>query len=84
VTTNESWFWHNTAGGAYQRAFANGWAVVNPGTTSVTLTFPAGARQVVPQGGGAVDGSGATSGSVSYAPATSLTLAPATAAIVLK
>jgi hypothetical protein len=72
------------AGGAYQRAFANGWAVVNPGTTSVTLTFPAGARQVVPQGGGAVDGSGATSGSVSYAPATSLTLAPATAAIVLK
>jgi hypothetical protein len=71
-------------GGAYQRAFANGWAVVNPGTTSVTLTFPAGARQVVPQGGGVIDASGATPGTIGYSAATSLTLAPATAAIVLK
>jgi hypothetical protein len=71
-------------GGAYQRAFANGWAVVNSGTTSVTLTFPAGARQVMPQGGGAVDASGAAPGSIGYAAATSLTLAPGTAAVVLK
>jgi hypothetical protein len=71
-------------GGAYQREFANGWAVVNPGDAAVTLTFPAGARQVMPQGGGAINAAGDTPGTISYASATSLTLAAHSGAIVLK
>ena len=70
--------------GAYQREFAAGWAVVNPGDTAVTLTFPAGARQVVPQGGGAVDAAGDTPGTIAYAAATSLTLVAHSGAVVLK
>ena len=72
------------ASGAYEREFAHGWAVVNPTATAATLTFPAGARLVMPQGGGAVDSTGAEPGSVSYGSAASVTLPPATAAIVLK
>ena len=71
-------------GGAYQREFANGWAVVNPTASAATLTFPSSARLVTPQGGGAIDTTGAEPGSVSYGSAASLTLQPATAAIVLK
>jgi hypothetical protein len=70
--------------GAYQREFANGWAVVNPTATAATLTFPASARLVMPQGGGAVDTTGAEPGSVGYGSAASVTLQPSTAAIVLK
>jgi hypothetical protein len=73
-----------TVGGAYEREFANGWAAVNPGAASVTLSFPSNARLVVPQGGGAVDASGVEPGSLSYGSAASVTLQPATAAIVLK
>jgi hypothetical protein len=72
------------AGGAYQREFANGWAIVNPGDGAVTLTFPAGARQVMPQGGGAIDAAGDAPGTTAYAPATSLMLAAHSGAIVLK
>jgi hypothetical protein len=71
-------------GGAYQREFAAGWAVVNPGDVSVTLTFPASARQVMPQGGGAINAAGDTPGTIGYAAATSLTLAAHSGAIVLK
>jgi len=71
-------------GGAYRREFANGWAAVNPGAAPVTLTFPAGARQAMPQGGGAIDAAGDIPGTIAYAAATSLTLAPQTAAVVLK
>ncbi len=71
-------------GGAYEREFANGWAVVNPTASAATLTFPASARLVMPQGGGAVDATGAEPGSLSYGSASSVTLQPATAAIVLK
>ena len=72
------------AGGAYEREFANGWVVVNPTTTAATLTFPASARLVVPQGGGVVDMTGAEPGSISYGSAASVKLQPSTAAIVLK
>jgi hypothetical protein len=71
-------------GGAYEREFANGWAAVNPTASTVTLTFLANARLVTPQGGGAIDASGAEPGSLSYGSAASVTLPPATAAIVLK
>jgi hypothetical protein len=70
--------------GACAREFANGWAVVNPTASAATLTFPASARLVMPQGGGAVDTTGAQPGSLSYGSAASVTLQPATAAIVLK
>jgi hypothetical protein len=71
-------------GGAYEREFANGWAAVNPGASAVTLSFPSSARLLMPQGGGAVDASGVEPGSLSYGSAASVTLQPATAAIVLK
>jgi hypothetical protein len=70
--------------GVYMREFANGWAVVNPGDAAVTLAFPSGARQVMPQGGGAIDAAGDTPGTVGYAAATSLTLAAHSGAVVLK
>ena len=72
------------ASGAYQREFANGWVAVNPTATAATLTFPASARLVMPQGGGAVDTTGAEPGSLSYGSAASVKLQPSTAAIVLK
>ena len=72
------------AGGAYEREFAHGWAVVNPTATAATLTFPASARLVMPQGGGAVDTHRRRARLVSYGSAASVTLQPATAAIVLK
>jgi len=71
-------------GGAYEREFANGWAAVNPTASPVTLTFPSSARLVMPQGGGAIGASGAAPGSLAYGSAASVTLQPATAAIVLK
>jgi hypothetical protein len=71
-------------GGAYEREFAKGWAAVNPGASSVTLTFPAGARHVAPQGGGAIDAAGDEPGTISYTAGTSVTLAAHAAAIVLK
>jgi hypothetical protein len=71
-------------GGAYEREFANGWAVVNPGATSVIVMFPAGSKQLLPQGGGAIEAGGATPGTTTTMPVTSLTLTPQTAAIVLK
>jgi hypothetical protein len=71
-------------GGAYEREFANGWAVVNPTASPATLTFPTSARLVMPQGGGAIDAAGDEPGSIAYGSAASVTLPPATAAIVLK
>ena len=72
------------ASGAYQREFAKGWAVVNPGDAPVTVTFPAGSKQIVAQGGGAIDAAGTAAGSTTTTPVTSLTLAAHSAAIVLK
>jgi hypothetical protein len=71
-------------GGAYEREFESGWAAVNPTASAVTLTFPSSARLVMPQGGGAIGASGAEPGSLTYGSAASVTLQPATAAIVLK
>jgi hypothetical protein len=70
--------------GAYQREFAKGWAVVNPADAPVTVTFPAGSKQVVPQGGGAIGADGTAVGSTTTTPVTSLMLAAHAAAIVLK
>ncbi|HMC95454.1 MAG TPA: putative glycoside hydrolase, partial [Polyangia bacterium] len=71
-------------GGAYEREFAKGWAAVNPGASSVTLTFPAGARLATPQGGGAIDAAGDEPGTIAYTAVTSVTLPAHAAAIVLK
>jgi hypothetical protein len=71
-------------GGAYEREFAKGWAAVNPGDSAVTLSFSAGARQATPQGGGAIDAAGDEPGTIGDAAVTSLTLAPHSAAVVLK
>jgi hypothetical protein len=70
--------------GAYEREFAKGWAVVNPGGAPVTVTFPAGSKQVVPQGGGAIDVTGTAPGTTTTTTVTSLMLAAHSAAIVLK
>ena len=70
--------------GAYEREFAKGWAVVNPGDAPVTVTFPAGSKQVVPQGGGAIEAAGTEPGTTTTTSVTSLMLAPHAAAIVLK
>ena len=71
-------------GSFYQREFAKGWAVVNPGDAAVTVTFPSGARQVMPQGGGAINTAGDTPGTIAYAAATSLMLPAHSGAIILK
>lgn len=70
--------------GAYVRELANGWAAVNPSREAVTLRFPSGSRLVVPQGGGTIGTDGTVPGTIMFAPASSVTLPPATAAIVLK
>jgi len=72
------------ATGAYQREFALGWVVVNPGAAQVTVSFPAGSRLVVPSGGGAIDAAGDTPGTIGTADASSVTLGPQAGAIVLK
>jgi hypothetical protein len=71
-------------GGTYQREFAKGWAVVNPSASPATVTFPAGAKLLVPQGGGTIPVDGGEPGTVTTTPVTMLTLAPQTAAILLK
>jgi hypothetical protein len=68
-------------GGVYRRDFANGSVLVNPSSSPVTVTITG--NQVVPMGGGAVDSTGATPGSLSMNAVTTVTVGATTAEIVL-
>ena len=76
--------------GVYRRDFQNGFALVNPGTTSHTLNLGGAYQQMHGQGGGTMadsqidSGGNYTGGSLSYASVSSVTLAGGTAAIFLK
>jgi hypothetical protein len=47
------------------------------------VTLPATLQQVVPQGGGAIDASGATPGSISTTPVTTISVGATSAEILL-
>ena len=65
---------------AYERHFANGWAIVNPSQTASTATIaiPAGYSELVINGGSLEQG-----GTTSLEPVSSITLAPDQAAILI-
>ncbi len=67
--------------GVYRRDFAKGSVLVNPSGSPVTVSITG--NQVVPMGGGAVDTTGATPGTLSMNAVTSVTVGPTTAEIVL-
>lgn len=69
------------SGGVYRRDFAKGSVLVNPASAPVTVTITG--NQVVPMGGGPVDSTGATPGSLAMNAVTSVTVGPTTAEIVL-
>jgi hypothetical protein len=69
--------------GVYRRDFAKGSVLVNPTSSPVTVQLAGTYRNVVPTGGGAVDTTGATPGSLSMSSVTSVTVGATTAAIVL-
>jgi hypothetical protein len=69
--------------GVYERDFAKGIVLVNPSASPVTVTLPATMQHVVPQGGGAVDVSGATPGSITTTPIGSISVAATGAEILL-
>ncbi len=69
------------SGGVYRRDFAKGSVLVNPTSSPVTVTISG--NQVVPMGGGAVDSTGATPGTLSMNAVTSVTVGATTAQIVL-
>jgi hypothetical protein len=71
------------SGGVYRRDFAQGSVLVNPSSSAVTVDLGGTHQRVVPSGGGAVDASGATTGSISMQAVTSLSVAATSAEIVL-
>jgi hypothetical protein len=73
------------AHGAFVRRYARGVAYVNPGEASVAEHAPAGAAELLPQGGGAVPASGVLPPSwrLVRRPVTAFTLAPHSAAVVV-
>ncbi len=70
-------------GGVYRRDFAKGSVLVNPSGSPVTVTLGATMKQVVPMGGGAIDTTGATPGSIMMTSVTSVVVPATGAAIVL-
>ncbi len=69
-------------GGVYRRDFAKGSVFVNPSANAVTVQLGAMMLEVVPTGGGAIDASGATPGSITMNAVTSITV-PATGAVIV-
>ena len=70
--------------GLYRRDYSNGLALVNPGTTTRTIDLGGTYYLATPSGGGWVPEDGGTSAwTVTYAPVTSVTLAPNRGAILL-
>jgi hypothetical protein len=63
------------SGGVYQRDFAKGVVLVNPGTTDVVVTLGATMKRVVPSGGGAIAGDGTTTGALARTDVTQVTVA---------
>ncbi len=72
------------SGGVYRRDFTKGSVLVNPSSSAVTVTLGATYQEVVPSGGGPVDASGMTSGSVAMMPVTSVTVGATSAVILLQ
>jgi hypothetical protein len=70
-------------GGVYRRDFAKGSVLVNPTASAVSVTLASSMNLVTPTGGGAVDTTGAASGSFSTQSVTQVTVAATSAAIVL-
>jgi hypothetical protein len=71
-------------GGVYRRDFAKGSALVNPSSSPVTVQLGATQQQVTPSGGGAVDATGNTSGSLTRMPVTSVVVGATSAVILLR
>ena len=71
------------SGGVYRRDFAQGSVLVNPSASTVAVDLGGTHQRVVPSGGGAVDASGATTGSLAMQPVTSLNVAATSAEIIL-
>jgi hypothetical protein len=72
--------------GAFVRRFTNGLVVVNPGDTTITYRLPGTMSLVTPIGGGVVPDTGRPppGWTLQAAPATTLTLRPRRAAILLR
>ena len=69
--------------GVYRRDFANGSVLVNPSSAPVTVALGGTFQHLVASGGGAVDASGTSSGSLSMPTVTSLDVAATSAEIIL-
>jgi len=75
---------YDGAAGVYRRNYTNGQVLVNPGTTTRTVSLGGTYYRADPVGGGFVPSTGDTSGwRVDYPAVTSLTLGPGRGAIVL-
>jgi hypothetical protein len=70
--------------GVYRRDFTKGSVLVNPSSADVTVPLGATYNQVVATGGGAVDSSGDTPGTITTQPVTSVVVPATSAAIVLQ
>ena len=76
--------------GVYKREFEHAIVVINPHAEGASLTFPGSFRLVIPAGGGAtgdaeIDAQGQyIGGSLTYQDVTALTLAPGTAAVLMR
>jgi hypothetical protein len=76
-----SHYW-NAAWGVYERDFANGIVLVNPGTTAVSIQLPRAYNLVTASGGGPIGANGVSSGSLQTASVQQVTI-PAHSARVL-
>ncbi|MEI6633947.1 MAG: putative glycoside hydrolase [Chlamydiota bacterium] len=75
---------YDPAAGCFRRNYANGFVLVNPGETPVTVPDLGGTYQLVSaQGGGSVNEGGGHTGSLSYAPVTSVEVPAHGAAVLL-
>ncbi len=71
-------------GGVYRRDFERGLVLVNPGDAPVTVELGTTLRRVVPSGGGPVSSAGQATGTLGSSDASSLTMAPRSAEILLR
>lgn len=75
---------YDSGTGCFRRNYANGFVLVNPGESAVTVPDLGGAYQLVSaQGGGSVNGGGGHTGSLSYAQVTSVEVQAHGAAVLL-
>jgi hypothetical protein len=69
-------------GGVYRRDFQKGSVLVNPSGAAVMVSLGATMQQAVPTGGGPIDMSGGTTGTLMMMPVTSVSV-PATGAVIV-